>query len=55
MKRYALIENNIVVNVIVWDGVQNYDRPDGMMLVEGEQANIGDIYDVKNGLFTKPA
>ena len=41
---YAVIENSMVVNVIVWDGVEEYNPGDGFELVkidEGVFAGIG--------------
>lgn len=43
--RYLLIKNEIVVNVIMYDGVSEYDHT-GFDLVEDIDAeyNIGDLY-----------
>ena len=43
MKNYALINkgNNIIENVILWDGVSPYDVPDHMIAVEITEPNVG--------------
>jgi hypothetical protein len=51
---YAMVNSsNIVVNVIIWDGVTPYN-PQGYILINSDTANIGDIYDSSNGTFTPP-
>lgn len=50
--RYALIQNGIVVNVIEWDGISQFN-PDGI-LVQSDTANIGDLYNPDDGTFTTP-
>ena len=41
-KRWALIEGNIVANVIVWDGMTEWKRPEGSVLEEiTEVPNVG--------------
>ncbi len=42
MGRYAVIEDGVVVNIIVWDGESEYDPGDGVTLVEAGDYNIGD-------------
>lgn len=60
-KRYAIIDtNNIVINVIVWDGVTAFDygQSHGNYLIslDGvESYGIGWIYDKNSGTFTDPA
>lgn len=48
--RYAIVENGVVKNVIVWDGVENLKLRDGAKLIRDEEAKaeIGSLYD---GLF----
>jgi hypothetical protein len=52
---YAIIRNNIVENIIVWDGVTPYTPPEGTILVRTDTAGIGWIYDPATGEFTPPA
>ena len=40
--RYAVIENGVVINVIVWDGVTPYDPGEGITVVQSDTLNIGD-------------
>ena len=47
--KYAYIENNIVTNIILWDGVVEYNPGILVTLVQSDIARIGDTYD--NGLF----
>lgn len=44
--RYVVvdIETNIVVNVIVWDGVTPWIPPEGTFAVRSDTLNIGDTY-----------
>jgi len=51
---YALISNNVVVNVILWDGASEYIPPDGHQLValQADEAEVGSTYE--NGVFTPP-
>lgn len=53
---YAIIENGLVVNVVVWDGdASAWQPPDGTIAVpvpEGQVAYIGYGYD--NGVFAQP-
>ena len=47
MARYALIDktSNIVLNVIEWDGVTDYQPPDGMFVNPiGDRGGIGWIW-----------
>lgn len=55
VKNYALVNsNNIVVNVIGWDGVSAYAIPDGMKLVQSNSVGIGHSYDPVAKTFTNP-
>jgi hypothetical protein len=57
--RHAVIhaETNIVVNVIVWDGVSKWTPPAGHYVVRHDHCNIGDRYDSVTNSFDvdKPA
>lgn len=47
MQRYALINNqNIVENIVSWDGVSSWTPPENMIClnVEGIQCDIGSTY-----------
>lgn len=56
MSQYALIENGVVTNVIVWDGdAENWSAPEGVtthLINEGEIICIGYTYD--GTAFTAP-
>ncbi|MBB9750807.1 tail fiber assembly protein [Escherichia coli] len=53
---YAVIENGMVVNVIVWDGEDEFTVPDDQQLINisdiSEQPGIGWAY--SDGIFTAP-
>ena len=53
---YAVIENEMVVNVIVWDGEAEFTVPDNQQLINisdiSEQPGIGWVY--SDGGFTAP-
>lgn len=53
---YAVIENGMVVNVIVWDGDAEFTVPDNHQLINisdiSEQPGIGWVY--SDGVFTAP-
>lgn len=43
--RYAVIDqNNLVTNVIMWDGVTQWQPPAGYVVKETQEAAIGDIW-----------
>lgn len=52
MKRFALIKNNIVVNVVVWDGTGDMFADFTVVNISGVAVDTGWIYDGKN--FTAP-
>jgi len=56
-KIWALIENDVVVNTIVWDGVTPWSPPAGQQCIEISDLNpvpaIGWTY--QNGQFFPPA
>lgn len=53
---YAVIENEMVVNVIVWDGEAEFTVPDNLQLINisdiSEQPGVGWAY--SDGVFTAP-
>ena len=53
MNRYAVINSsNVVVNVIIWDGVSPWSPPSGCIVVpEGQGAMIGGTYDPASQTF----
>jgi hypothetical protein len=56
MTNWALIENNSVVNVILWDGISPFELPSGTQAVAvpaGVMVGIG--YSYINGAFSAPA
>lgn len=56
MKRYPIIntETNIVVNVSQWDGISLWEPGEGLIAIQSDVAEIGDIYNPETGEFTKP-
>ena len=44
MNRYAIIEDNKVINVIVWDGSSDLSLPFELVNIDGQVVNIGDQY-----------
>lgn len=45
--RYAVINpEKIVVNVIIWDAVSNWEPPLDCILVKTDTGGIGDMYDM---------
>lgn len=43
--RYAVIDkSHRVINVIVWDGLTEWQPPSGCMVKETQEAAIGDIW-----------
>lgn len=40
--RYAVIENGVVINVIMYDGTSPYDPGPGRTLVQSDTLQIGD-------------
>lgn len=54
MARHAIINNeNVVTNVMEWDGVSEWKPPEGFYLIDSEIAASGDIYDRENNVFLK--
>lgn len=55
MNNYALVQNNIVINIVVWDGVDDIDFGDGVIAVEYENQSLVSIgYSYENGAFIPP-
>lgn len=54
MGRYAVIDEptGTVVNVIEWDGIAEWEQPEGCIVVESEEAQIGWGY--AEGEFQEP-
>ncbi|HFW6363180.1 tail assembly chaperone gp38 [Escherichia coli] len=52
MNRYALIKNNIVVNIVIWDGAGDMFADFKAVNISGVAVGIGWIYDGNN--FTAP-
>lgn len=50
--RYAVVKNNVVENMIAWDGVVPYTPPQGTILIQSDMAGPGWIWDGNN--FSKP-
>lgn len=44
MNRYAIVKDNIVIQVIIWDGISEWKSPEGTQIVPGENLNVGDNY-----------
>lgn len=45
MGNYAIVKNNVVEGVIVWDGVSEWTPPEGTIIIETESAGIGWSWD----------
>lgn len=55
MERYALINaEGLVVNVVIWNGIDEYLPLPNHALVFSPIADIGDNYDFDNDIFIKP-
>jgi len=55
MPNYAIIEDGIVVNIVVWDGGTTWSPPDGQTAIaieDGVEVGIG--YSVVDGKFVAP-
>jgi len=51
--RHALVnKDNIVTNVIVWDGAE-WLPPKGYWVVQHDSVDIGDVYDKDNNVFIR--
>jgi hypothetical protein len=57
MSNYAYVENGVVTNVIVWDGVTPYNPGPTVTLVllpDDSQVSIGYLYDADTNTFSAP-
>jgi len=57
MLRHAIVnKNNEVVNVILWDGINDWSPPQDHIAIHDktELCNIGDLYDSTSKKFIKP-
>ena len=56
MDTWALIQNDIVVNLIKWDGGSEWTPPDATVLVQVDnvEVEIGGLYNAVNGTFSAP-
>lgn len=55
MTTYAIVENGVIANVIVWDGVAPFTPPSGAAVVQipdGTYTGVGATY--SNGVFGAP-
>ena len=43
--RYAVVQDGVVVNVVMWDGVSEWAPPAACTVVQSDTASIGDAYD----------
>lgn len=41
VKKYAIVRNNIVENVVLWDGVSEWGHPEGCDLVDVTDLKVG--------------
>ncbi len=55
MDRYAVVNaDNLVVNVIIWDGIERWSPPAGCFVVRSDACDINQVYDPATGLFAYP-
>jgi hypothetical protein len=56
MNRWGVIDQNtnIVVNVIIWNGVDPWKPPANTYVILSEDAEINWIYNPQDGTFTNP-
>lgn len=55
MRKHAIIDsNNVVENIILWDGTSEWRPPEGKTLVEVEEIFCGPGWIYENGVFTEP-
>jgi hypothetical protein len=54
MRTWALIKNNIVENVIVWDGESEWTSPESFIVVEITNSNTSIGWTYIDGVFEPP-
>ena len=55
MKKYAIVNSeNIVENVILWDGSSDWVAPQGKTLIDVENVKCGIGWTHSNGTFSEP-
>jgi hypothetical protein len=56
LKHYAMVEGGVVTNVVVWDGVTEYEPDADLVLIEGlvPEPGIGWDYDGKKFSDNRP-
>ncbi|HGG0598098.1 hypothetical protein M8T05_11230 [Enterobacter roggenkampii] len=52
MDFYAVVENGIVINVVIWDGESGWVPEEGYVVKADDSVGIGWVYDGKG--FTPP-
>jgi hypothetical protein len=55
-KRYAMVKDNVVYNICLWDGDTNTWQPpdDGTVMIENDQACPGDWWEEADQRFYRP-
>lgn len=43
MQRYAVVQDGVVTNVVLWDGVSDWQPPEGATLVQSDTLQAGDV------------
>lgn len=52
---YAIVENGLVINMIIWDGESEWSTPDGTSAIRVDADVIVAIgYSYANGIFSAP-
>ncbi len=55
MDRYAVVNaDNLVVNVILWDGKSSWQPPKGCSVVRSDYCDIGHTYNPEKETFSYP-
>ncbi len=52
MKRHAIIKDNKVVNVVI-SPLGQFKHPQGYLVIESQDAKVGDIYNPDDGSFSR--
>lgn len=54
--RYAMVKDNVVYNVCLWDGLLETWQPpdDGTVMIANEWVSPGDWYEASEGRFYRP-